>query len=49
MGFGFGIAAGVLFGFVLKRPVRLLGQGVALLTTLGALVGAWLLAFHHFR
>jgi rhomboid protease GluP len=46
-GLGFGILAGVLCGFGIKRPVRLLGQGVALAATVAALVGAWLLAFHH--
>lgn len=47
MGLGFGLAVGVLSGFLLKRPVRLLGQGIALLVTVATLVGAWLLAFHH--
>ncbi len=46
MGFGFGMTVGVLSGFVLKRPVRLVGQGIAVLATVVTLVGSWLLAFH---
>jgi len=45
MGLTFGILAGVLSGFAIKRPVRMLGQGIALAVTVAALVGAWLLAF----
>jgi rhomboid protease GluP len=47
MGLGFGLVAGVVAGFVLRRPVRALGQGIALAATVLALVGAWLLAFQH--
>jgi membrane associated rhomboid family serine protease len=47
MGFGFGMAFGVLSGILLKRPVRLVGQGLALLATVATLVGSWLLAFRH--
>jgi rhomboid protease GluP len=46
-GLVFGIAVGVLFGLLRRRPVRLLGQGIALLATVGILAGAWLLAFRH--
>jgi rhomboid protease GluP len=45
-GLGFGIAAGVLAGLLLRRPVRVWGQAVALAATVTTLVGAWLLAFH---
>lgn len=47
MGFMFGMTFGVLFGILVKRPVRLLGQGLAVLATAVTLVGSWLLAFHH--
>jgi rhomboid protease GluP len=47
MGLGFGILAGTTSGLLLKRPVRLLGQGIALAASVATLVGAWLLAFHH--
>ncbi len=46
-GLGFGIATGVLSGLLVKRPVRLWGQGIALLATVAVLTGAWLLAFRH--
>ncbi|MGD0836151.1 MAG: rhomboid family intramembrane serine protease [Polyangia bacterium] len=45
-GLGFGIVMGVLFGFLVKRPVGWLGQAIALLATVGAVVAAWLAAFH---
>jgi rhomboid protease GluP len=44
-GLGFGIAAGVGLGLLLKRPVRILGQSLCLLATVAVLTGAWLLAF----
>jgi rhomboid protease GluP len=44
-GLGVGIVVGVLFGLLRKRPVRLLGQGIALVATVAVLTGAWLLAF----
>lgn len=47
MGLGVGIVAGMLSGLLLKRPVHLLGQGLALVATVATLVGSWLLAFHH--
>jgi membrane associated rhomboid family serine protease len=46
-GLGFGVAAGVLASLLFKRPVRMLGQAIALLATVASLAGAWLLAFHH--
>lgn len=46
-GLGFGIGTGILFGVVLKRPLRMWGQGIALLGTVAILVAAWLLAFRH--
>jgi rhomboid protease GluP len=45
-GLGFGVLGGVVLGLTLKRPVRLLGQGVAVLATAAIIAGAWLLAFH---
>jgi uncharacterized membrane protein (Fun14 family) len=45
-GLGFGILFGVILGLVVKRPIRILGQGVALLVTVTTLASAWLLAFH---
>ncbi len=48
-GLGFGILSGVLLGLFVKRPVRALGQTVALLVTVAMIAGAWLLAFRgHF-
>jgi rhomboid protease GluP len=47
MGLGFGIVAGIGSGLLLKRPVRMLGQAIALAATALTLVGAWLLAFRH--
>jgi rhomboid protease GluP len=47
-GLGFGIATGVVFGFLLRRPARAAVQTVALLATVVVLVGAWILAFRHF-
>jgi len=44
-GLGFGVLAGVGLGLSLRRPVRTLGQAIALLVTLTTLSGAWLLAF----
>jgi hypothetical protein len=44
-GLGFGIAAGVGLGLLLKRPVRIVGQSLCLLATVAVLTGAWLLAF----
>jgi membrane associated rhomboid family serine protease len=44
-GLGIGIAAGMLTGLLVKRPVRAALQAVALLVTVSTLVGAWLLAF----
>jgi len=43
-GTGFGVLFGVILGLCIKRPVRALGQGVALLATVAILTGAWLLA-----
>jgi rhomboid protease GluP len=45
-GLGFGVAAGVLASLLFKRPVRVLGQAIALLVTVATVAGAWLLAFH---
>jgi len=44
-GIGFGILTGLFLGLSFKRPVRAFGQGLALIVTLTALSGAWLLAF----
>jgi rhomboid protease GluP len=44
-GLGFGVLAGVGLGLVLKRPLRMLGQGIALLATAAIVAGAWVLAF----
>lgn len=44
-GLGFGVLAGVGLGLTLKRPVRTLGQTIAMTATLATLSGAWLLAF----
>jgi rhomboid protease GluP len=44
-GLGFGILLGILLAMLVKRPVRTLGQGLALAATLAILVGSWLLAF----
>jgi len=44
-GLGFGVAAGVLLGIFVKRPVRAAWQGVALLVTVGIIAGAWMVAF----
>jgi rhomboid protease GluP len=44
-GLGFGVLMGVTLGLFLKRPVRWFGQALALFTTVGLLVGSWLLAF----
>jgi membrane associated rhomboid family serine protease len=45
-GTGFGILFGVLLGLSIKRPVRALGQALALLATVATLAGAWLMAFY---
>ncbi len=45
-GLGFGVLFGVLLGLGLKRPVRTLGQALALASAVATLAGAWLLAFH---
>ncbi len=45
-GTGFGVLFGALLGLRLKRPVRALGQALALLSALAIIAGAWLLAFH---
>jgi rhomboid protease GluP len=45
-GLGFGVLAGLALGLLLKRPVRVLGQAIALLLTVFMISGAWLLAFH---
>jgi rhomboid protease GluP len=44
-GLGLGIVMGIALGIVLKRPVRALGQGLALLATVAMVAGAWFLAF----
>ena len=46
-GTGFGVLFGALIGLSLKRPVRTLGQALALSGAVALLAGAWLLAFHH--
>ena len=48
-GLGFGILTGVGLALYLKRPVRILGQAICLLATVGLLTGAWLLAFSGHR
>jgi membrane associated rhomboid family serine protease len=45
-GLGFGVLFGALLGLGLKRPVRALGQALALLSAVAIVAGAWLLAFH---
>lgn len=45
-GLGFGVLLGILYGFLVPRPVRLWGQGAALLVTVTTVVCAWLAAFH---
>jgi membrane associated rhomboid family serine protease len=46
-----GLGFGMLFGLALerfaKRPVRMVGQAVAMLLTIAILAGSWMLAFHH--
>jgi rhomboid protease GluP len=44
-GLGFGVLAGLGLGLALKRPLRMLGQAMALLVTVSMISGAWLLAF----
>jgi rhomboid protease GluP len=44
-GLGFGVLLGVGLGLFLKRPIGWLGQALGVLSTLGLLAGAWLLAF----
>jgi rhomboid protease GluP len=46
-GTGFGVLFGALLGLGVKRPVRNLGQALALSGAVTLLVGAWLLAFRH--
>ena len=46
-GTGFGVLFGALLGLGIKRPVRYLGQALALSCAVAMLVGAWLLAFRH--
>jgi rhomboid protease GluP len=46
-GTGFGVLFGALAGLALKRPVRTLGQALALSSAVAVVAGAWLLAFHH--
>ena len=45
-GLGFGVLFGALLGLGLKKPVRILGQALALLGAVAIVAGAWLLAFH---
>lgn len=45
-GLGAGVLIGVLLGFLLRRPVRLLGQSIALLVTVAVICGSWFFAFH---
>jgi rhomboid protease GluP len=45
-GLGFGVLFGALLGVGLKKPVRTLGQALALLGAVAMVAGAWLLAFH---
>jgi membrane associated rhomboid family serine protease len=46
-GTGFGVLFGALLGLGVRRPVRNLGQAMALACAVAILVGAWLLAFRH--
>ena len=46
-GTGFGVLFGALLGLGVKRPVRNLGQALALSGAVTLLIGAWLLAFRH--
>jgi len=46
-GTGFGVLFGALLGLGVKRPMRNLGQALALSCAVAMLVGAWLLAFRH--
>lgn len=45
-GLGFGVLFGALLGLGLKKPIRTLGQALALLGAVAIVAGAWLLAFH---
>jgi rhomboid protease GluP len=48
-GLGFGMLFGVGLGLLAGRPVRLLGQALGVLATVGLISAAWLLAFHAHR
>ena len=46
-GIGFGVLFGAGLALALKRPIRTVGQGLALALTVTLIVGAWVLAFRH--
>ena len=46
-GIGFGVLFGAGLALALKRPIRTIGQGLALALTVTLIVGAWVLAFRH--